>query len=59
MASWQHFTMLKYLIQSILVLLRLTMTIRKVQHGRDLETWHLEAGRHLGTSEADTEVGVL
>ena len=30
-----------------------------VHHGRDLETWHLEAGRHLGTSEADTEVGFL
>ena len=31
----------------------------ELQHGRDLETWHLEAGRHLGTSEADMEVGVL
>ena len=31
----------------------------KVQHGRDLETWHLEAGRALETSDADTEVGVL
>ena len=30
-----------------------------IQHGRDLETWYLEAGRHLGASEADTEVGVL
>ena len=30
-----------------------------IKHGRDLETWHLEAGRHLGTSEADMEVGVL
>ena len=32
---------------------------RIIQHGRDLETWHLEAGGHLGTSEADTEVGAL
>ena len=31
----------------------------KLQHGRDLETWYLEDGRHLGASEADTEVGVL
>ena len=31
----------------------------KVQHGRYLETWYLEAGRDLGTTEADTEVGVL
>ena len=23
---------------------------RVLQHGRDLETWHLEAGRDLGTS---------
>ena len=30
-----------------------------IQHGRDLETWYLEAGRDLETSEADTEVGVL
>ena len=30
-----------------------------VHHGRYLETWYLEAGRDLGTSEADTEVGVL
>ena len=30
-----------------------------IKHGRDLETWHLEAGRDLETSEADTEVGVL
>ena len=30
-----------------------------IQHGRYLETWYLEAGRDLGTSEADTEVGVL
>ena len=30
-----------------------------VQHGRDLETWYLEAGRHLGTFVSDTEVGVL
>ena len=35
------------------------ITLSTVQHGRDLETWYLEAGRHLGTSEADTEVGVL
>ena len=33
--------------------------LKKVQHGRDLETWYLEAGRDLETSEADTEVGVL
>ena len=31
----------------------------EIQHGRDLETWYLEAGRHLGASEADTEVGVI
>ena len=30
-----------------------------IQHGRYLETWYLEAGRDLGTTEADTEVGVL
>ena len=30
-----------------------------IQHGRYLENWYLEAGRDLGTSEADTEVGVL
>ena len=30
-----------------------------IQHGRYLETWYLEAGRDLETSEADTEVGVL
>ena len=33
--------------------------VNKVQHGRYLETWYLEAGRDLGTTEADTEVGVL
>ena len=33
--------------------------LAKIQHGRYLETWYLEAGRDLGTSEADTEVGVL
>ena len=32
---------------------------KKIQHGRYLETWYLEAGRDLGTTEADTEVGVL
>ena len=31
----------------------------KVQHGRYLENWYLEAGRDLETPEADTEVGVL
>ena len=31
----------------------------QLQHGRDLETWYLEAGRDLGASEVDTEVGVL
>ena len=30
-----------------------------IQHGRYLETLYLEAGRDLGTSEADMEVGVL
>ena len=30
-----------------------------IQHGLYLENWYLEAGRDLGTSEADTEVGVL
>ena len=30
-----------------------------IQHGRYLETWYLEAGRDLGITEADTEVGVL
>ena len=34
-------------------------SIYQVQHGRYLENWYLEAGRDLGTSEADTEVGVL
>ena len=38
---------------------KLLQQLYTIQHGRDLETWHLEAGRHLGTSEADTEVGVL
>ena len=33
--------------------------ITEIQHGRYLETWYLEAGRDLGTTEADTEVGVL
>ena len=32
---------------------------KQIQHGRYLETWYLEAGRDLGTTEADTEVGVL
>ena len=32
---------------------------KQIQHGRYLENWYLEAGRDLGTSEADTEVGVL
>ena len=34
---------------------------RKVgaEKSRYLENWYLEAGRDLGTSEADTEVGVL
>ena len=32
---------------------------KKVQHGRYLGNWYLEAGRHLEASEADTEVGVL
>ena len=32
---------------------------KKIQHGQDLETLYLEDGRHLGASEADTEVGVL
>ena len=36
----------------------LTWTFQ-LQHGRYLENWYLEAGRDLGTSEADTEVGVL
>ena len=36
-----------------------TNTLGKLQHGRDLETWYLEAGRYLGASEVDTEVGVL
>ena len=31
----------------------------QLQHGRYLENWYLEAGRDLGTTEADTEVGVL
>ena len=31
----------------------------QLQHGRYLENWYLEAGRHLGASEANTEVGVL
>ena len=30
-----------------------------IQHGRYLENWYLEVGRHLEASEADTEVGVL
>ena len=33
--------------------------LKYVQHGRYLENWYLEAGRDLGTSEADTEAGVL
>ena len=33
--------------------------VNELQHGRYLENWYLEAGRDLGTSEADTEVGVL
>ena len=41
-------------VQSLLSTLNLL-----VQHGRYLETWYLEAGRDLGTTEADTEVGVL
>ena len=32
---------------------------KQIQHGRYLENWYLEAGRDLGTSEADTEVGDL
>ena len=36
-----------------------TQSKRDIQHGRYLENWYLEAGRDLGTSEADAEVGVL
>ena len=32
---------------------------KEIKHGRYLKTCYLEAGRDLGTSEADTEVGVL
>ena len=37
----------------------LKLKMVEIQHGRYLENWYLEAGRDLGTSEADTEVGVL
>ena len=35
------------------------ISVSQVQHGRYLENWYLEAGRDLGASEADTEVGAL
>ena len=35
------------------------LAAQNVQHSRYLENWYLEAGRHLETSDADTEVVVL
>ena len=34
-------------------------TKKSPEQGRYLENWYLEADRDLGTSESDTEVGVL